>query len=86
MRLLSTLTPITVYPTTHPACDAASLNSNAHHNCISLAARSMDERGWLKVTDVGIADVIDIKGLCHIGSGTPGYMSPELYAKPRPHT
>ena len=41
--------------------------------------------GYVKLTDLGISAGLDDDGLCKHGSGTPGYMAPELYSKGRLH-
>jgi len=46
----------------------------------------MDERGWLKLTDFGIARDVDASGKCYSTSGTHGYMAPEIYKQNHAHS
>ena len=39
----------------------------------------MDEKGYVKLTDFGIAYELDVNGWCTRTSGTAGYMAPEMY-------
>jgi len=45
----------------------------------------MSAKGWLMLTDFGIARELNADGYCHSGSGTSGYMPPECYHKHRRH-
>lgn len=46
----------------------------------------LDGQGWVMLTDFGIARQVDSNGLCRSGSGTGGYMPPELYTKSHAHS
>jgi len=46
----------------------------------------LDSKGWIKVTDFGVARFLDDNGNCFSGSGTSGYMAPEIYTKSHKHS
>jgi len=45
----------------------------------------MNAEGWIKVTDFGISRDLDSNGECFSGSGTPGYIAPEIYCSNHAH-
>ncbi|GBG27454.1 Protein kinase, putative [Hondaea fermentalgiana] len=46
----------------------------------------LNGNGWVMLTDFGIARDVDEAGLCQSGSGTGGYMPPEIYTRSHAHS
>ena len=46
----------------------------------------MEATGAVKLSDFGVSAFADKDGKCHKGSGTPGYMAPEIYQKNHEHS
>ncbi len=45
----------------------------------------LDSNGYIKLTDFGIAGILDERGFCNLRSGTPGYAAPEIYRRGHLH-
>lgn len=45
----------------------------------------LDSRGYIKLTDFGIAGILDERGFCTMRSGTRGYAAPEIYRRGHLH-
>ena len=55
-------------------------NKNIIHRDIKPENLVLDERGYVKITDLGIARKFR-ENNCQDTSGTPGYMAPEIMCK-----